>query len=477
MIAASVVLAGGCGSTEGNGSPVDSPPPSPPPTEGSLTEGTPDTGGLGGLGGRDGPVVYGAVREDGEEALGSGTVELDGDCLFLGGTAAPGARPVLVWQNGTRWDDPTSSVVLPGGTSVGIGQQIAAGGGFHGTIDLERFIGDSAAEQRVRACTEFEGSDSVFVIQHPVEVQRATSSTQAQTPPDPNLVEWLIPSESPDGLRLVGAERDLVIDCPLMADCAGEPTLPQATLSYDTNDLSRRRSLEIIQTGRSVSGVGSRSEIVDGDERQLGGRHVLALDESSEAIPWIAAEWTEPDGNFVRVVATGLQWDELDAIVSGLRLAEPSGWPGAPIEERLHLCVDADSRFAPTAVPDGWNRFVLDIQPTGSCDVATILAMSLVEPGTESTPGTLVTIVVAPITQASGTSGEQVVVNGHDAVLTRDQPINGKQAHSISFAVGPVWINAHGDVDAETLQAIAATIAPVDDAFWAALVAEAAGQA
>ena len=86
-------------------------------------------------------------------------------------------------------------------------------------------------------------------------------------------------------------------------------------------------------------------------------------------------------------------------------------------------------------------------------------------------------VVVAPITQASPGTGEHVVVNGHDAVLSEDAPVNGRPAHSISFAVGPVSINAHGNVDADTLQAIAATIAPVDDAVWAQLVAEAGAQA
>ena len=61
--------------------------------------------------------------------------------------------------------------------------------------------------------------------------------------------------------------------------------------------------------------------------------------------------------------------------------------------------------------------------------------------------------------------------------VSSDVPVNRRPAHSISFAVGPVWINAHGNVEADTLQAIAATIAPVDDAVWAELVAEAAAPA
>jgi hypothetical protein len=57
-----------------------------------------------------------------------------------------------------------------------------------------------------------------------------------------------------------------------------------------------------------------------------------------------------------------------------------------------------------------------------------------------------------------------------------DAPALGVSSDVPVDAVGPVWINAHGDVDADTFQAIAATIAPVDVAVWAERVAEAGAQ-
>ena len=211
----------------------------------------------------------------------------------------------------------------------------------------------------------------------------------------------------------------------------------------------------------------------DEEARQLGGRAVMAYDGSEELIPTIFAEWIEPNGNTVEVRAVGFTWPELDAIVSSL---EPTGsdlWPNAERQERLQWCVDERSQYAPTIVPDGWNRFVMHIEPTGKCDVQPLLFMSLVEPGTATAQGKMVTIVVTPAIHSSPQPGALVEINGHEARLLTGSFGDGTPTPKISFVVDTVQIDAHGtNVDAETLQQIAATIAPVGDARWAQLVAE-----
>jgi hypothetical protein len=124
-------------------------------------------------GGVDGPVVYAAApKEPGSEAaLGTGTVELVGQCLLLGGAADYGrGRPVIVWQFGTSWNDDESEVHLPDLSAVAVGSTIAAGGGFHGAEQLDLFLSDPEALERIADCVEYDGTDNVFVIQDAVEI-------------------------------------------------------------------------------------------------------------------------------------------------------------------------------------------------------------------------------------------------------------------------------------------------------------------
>lgn len=286
---------------------------------------------------------------------------------------------------------------------------------------------------------------------------------------DPTAIEWLAFSSPPGGLRLIRAERILANDCG-NGDCAA--TLPSASLTYDTNDLTFRRSLSIVQFAPSVTQVPRPPLIADEEQRVLGGRAVMAYDGSDGVIPAVLAEWTEPGGNTVQLSATGFAWEAVDALVSSLTPTDPDLWPIAEVQERLGRCVDSRSQYAPTVVPDGWVRFVLQIQPTGTCEVQPFLFMSLVEPGTEVAPGTLVSITVTPVTESTPQPGSLVSVNGHDANLQSQTGPDGQPSSQISFTIDTVAIDVHGNVDGDTLQRIAATIGRVDDAQWAQLVAE-----
>ena len=248
-------------------------------------------------------------------------------------------------------------------------------------------------------------------------------------------------------------------------------TLPSASLLYDTDDLARRRSLSIVQTAPTVTGIAPLSDITNGQEMILGNRNVIAEDYSqTPPIPTILAEWREPNGNTVRVRAIGYSWSELDAVVAGFTPLPANQWPGADLQERLGRCVDAGSRYGPTVVPEGWTHFVLQIQPTGACETWPFLAISLVQPGTDLASGKLVTIVVTPATEAGYASGEIVSINGIEATISETVGPQGI-ASQIDFTVDAVAINAHGNVDANTLRQIASTIGPIGETQWAQLAA------
>jgi hypothetical protein len=127
-------------------------------------------------GGVDGPVVYTAVPDlpGAEAAAATGTLELVGQCLLVGG-ADVGRRTVLVWPFGTTWSDDQSAVIQPDQSAVPIGSKISAGGGERQAGHLEEFLSDPEALERINDCVEFAATENVFVIQddgrgHPVEV-------------------------------------------------------------------------------------------------------------------------------------------------------------------------------------------------------------------------------------------------------------------------------------------------------------------
>ena len=188
-----------------------------------------------------------------------------------------------------------------------------------------------------------------------------TEPREATFVPEPS--EWLVPSVAPLGVRLIAADRSVAGGCAATDSCPR--TLPSATLVYDTDDLAQRRSLQIIQTAPSVTGGTGPGVVSNGQERMLGGRPVRAEDHTAEPLASILAEWTEPNANTVTVTAIGFTWSELDGLLSGLEPVNAQDWPDVPVQPRLARCIDATSQYAPTVVPDGWQRFVLEPTPPG----------------------------------------------------------------------------------------------------------------
>ena len=95
----------------------------------------------------DGPVLrYPSPpsSSDGMAAEVRGTLQLDGDCLYIALDEAGERYPVL-WPAGTRWDEQHKSVIPPAGAPMPIGSDVYGGGGYLYAADVERLAGPNAA--------------------------------------------------------------------------------------------------------------------------------------------------------------------------------------------------------------------------------------------------------------------------------------------------------------------------------------------
>ena len=97
--------------------------------------------------GLDGPVLVhlDASATDGEDAEVRGVLEIEGDCLFVA-LDEVGERYPVVWPASTQWDSATSQVLLPNGDSVGAGDSVYGGGGYHDVDYLVGVAGRGAAD-------------------------------------------------------------------------------------------------------------------------------------------------------------------------------------------------------------------------------------------------------------------------------------------------------------------------------------------
>ncbi|MEO5664423.1 MAG: hypothetical protein ABIR39_14175 [Nocardioides sp.] len=74
----------------------------------------------------DGPLLVSAapgVSRGGMDAQIMGEINFDDGCLLLAGH-------LVVWPNGTEWDEAATEVVLPNGSRVGVGDAVSGGGGY-----------------------------------------------------------------------------------------------------------------------------------------------------------------------------------------------------------------------------------------------------------------------------------------------------------------------------------------------------------
>lgn len=286
-----------------------------------------------------------------------------------------------------------------------------------------------------------------------------------EVPADPLTLPWLAPVEPPCGLALVEARRELAAPCGPTDDC--DLTMPQATLRYRSADPAVFRHVELVQQLGNASAGADYDD--PGEVVTLAGREVTIHTTEDELT---TAIWAEPLGT-VTAPALSITLEELGEFIASLAPYEPAEWPGDEVDVPEPICVDDTTRYAPTALPEGWQRFVLDIAPDGACDVAPFLFMSLVVPGTEAAPGTLVTFVIGPSGGAlPAGDGDVTMVGDHPAALwTATDPVRG-EVSTVVFEIGDVVIDAHGDADVATLIALAESVELVDIATWEQLAAE-----
>lgn len=134
-------------------------------------------------GGVYGPVMFAPERNgEMEQALLTGQVLHDGDCLYLLQSDAgqyPAGLPI-VWPYGTLWEDDPEGVRLADGTFVPAGAEIAAAGGMHDIDRLAELGHADSVAGRARQCA---GDDvqAVAYVQGEVEVTGARGDISVPT--------------------------------------------------------------------------------------------------------------------------------------------------------------------------------------------------------------------------------------------------------------------------------------------------------
>ncbi|MEM1333323.1 MAG: hypothetical protein AAGG08_07680 [Actinomycetota bacterium] len=117
-------------------------------------------------GGVDGPVIYGVPLEIGEDAATTGVLGRQGDCLVLD----PGrSATIVVWPDGTTWDDEGQRVRTSSGSFIELGDRINVGGGFRLLEAIDSDVNEEVALDQLRRCVESTPGQELFVIQQPLD--------------------------------------------------------------------------------------------------------------------------------------------------------------------------------------------------------------------------------------------------------------------------------------------------------------------
>jgi hypothetical protein len=123
-------------------------------------------------GGVNGPVMYGPRPEsdEAEAALIEGTLERDGDCLYVISEDPDVPRYPIMWPYGAGWQQEPEGVVLLDGMFLPVGASFSSGGGYHAANTFAtRDLPESIIE-RADGCAEGPYRE-VAVVQTTVEVQ------------------------------------------------------------------------------------------------------------------------------------------------------------------------------------------------------------------------------------------------------------------------------------------------------------------
>jgi len=153
-------LAPGCTSSDDKGAVVQEDPPESPIRAAEQNAPVEPSG----------SAVIAASPPDGgmEQALIGGRLVRDGECLYLG--VGQDGRQALLCPSGTSWIEDQQTVLLPDGTTLRVGDEFQASGGFS---DVDGPGGHGLASERLDdlvQCAESTGGRVAFV-QGAFEVQ------------------------------------------------------------------------------------------------------------------------------------------------------------------------------------------------------------------------------------------------------------------------------------------------------------------
>lgn len=82
--------------------------------------------------------------DDGMAAEVRGTLQIEGDCLYVFVDEA-GERYPILWPAGTSWNEQNQSVTPSAGSPMPIGSVVSGGGGYLHVGDVKRLAGNDAA--------------------------------------------------------------------------------------------------------------------------------------------------------------------------------------------------------------------------------------------------------------------------------------------------------------------------------------------
>lgn len=159
--------------------------------------------------GLDGPVMRHVEpsSSESEDALISGVIEIEGDCLYLAFDEV-GERYPVVWPASTAWDSNTGRVLLANGESVGEGDTVNGGGGYYYVGNVEAIAGSTAAD-RAGECVDNPFGEIAVVNNQPDAIVAGDQALDGEGPSVDSAEavqldgEWLVNDLIVDGERVV----------------------------------------------------------------------------------------------------------------------------------------------------------------------------------------------------------------------------------------------------------------------------------
>jgi hypothetical protein len=110
---------------------------------------------------------------DREDVAAGGTIVVDAGCTYVDGPA--GARSVVLWPSGSRWDAANAVVATGGGDAVRSGDHVTAYGSGVTVVEALSLLG-AEGDEALHRCAE---ADAVTLLRH--EVRR--TDPPSWTPP------------------------------------------------------------------------------------------------------------------------------------------------------------------------------------------------------------------------------------------------------------------------------------------------------